>query len=415
MSKAILMHLLLLCPLATALTQESIPPNSEPAASNAADPYAAGFAELEKQRIERFRRNQEAAQRLIQIPVQQTEQQIMIGGLGEEPQAKATDAKLTLHVTDAVTGKAIDSFWVELSSESTRWIMGGPGGPKYLHHLHEYYYYDPLNSDPWFGKQHKGLDQPLTIERMSREMWRVTIRSQGYVRSSQAINIKDAQAELKFQLTPATSSFRGRLINAATSLPIEGAEISVRYEVENNFSIKDWDNDIEQVTGEDGRFQLQQLPSADFTTVVSIKGKEYFGIEKAFKAGEARQEDLGDIKLTPYAWITGKVVDAAGRPVVGQLVYVIPDSIDHTDQVAVVSHLHGRRKSTGNPGKVWQVTTNELGQFSTYNTEAPWSPATPPMRTGTFRVVAGHADSEQVTVKVSPGEKKIVELRKKLR
>lgn len=120
-----------------------------------------------------------------------------------------------------------------------------------------------------------------------------------------------------------------------------------------------WAGDRDQVatqarTGPDGRFRLGPLSDERSTTVWAGDregglAREHFDDVRVF-AG--RETDLGDLALAPGARLSGRVVDADGRPVAGA-------------RATIVSRHHVLGYTVTPNGPKWTVRGDKQGQFRT--------------------------------------------------
>ena len=104
-----------------------------------------------------------------------------------------------------------------------------------------------------------------------------------------------------------TGALTGRIIDASTDDPLQGATVAVWTETPSDSSLV-----TGTTTGPDGRFRLTDVPQQEYTLRVSYVGYENQRLPGTAPAADGR--NLGTIRLSPVATRAGEVEVTADRP-----------------------------------------------------------------------------------------------------
>ena len=148
-------------------------------------------------------------------------------------------------------------------------------------------------------------DGTLAIEGLPRPPWRLTVQHELYADSTE--DVRSAEDEVRLVL-PSGASLRGRVLDDWDDAPVVGARVAVR-------GRRVWN----AVTRDDGSFELQRLPTGNYTVSITNQGFMEATASAALTAGARGIEDveLDPIRLIPGGSVSGTVVDALGAPVSG--------------------------------------------------------------------------------------------------
>ena len=126
---------------------------------------------------------------------------------------------------------------------------------------------------------------------------------------------------------PASGGAPGALVRGRVALPSGAAAAGARVEAFPRFSEAEAGLRLDQreepkpaavsTAGKDGAFVLR-VPAGSFRVAISADGFARVEAEEELAAGE--EDDLPAIRLSPASALSGRVVDASGRPVEGALV-----------------------------------------------------------------------------------------------
>jgi hypothetical protein len=169
------------------------------------------------------------------------------------------------------------------------------------------------------------------------------------------------RAQVPARDTPApptgTARIRGRVVAADTGLPLRRAQIRVNA------------GDIRVMrmatTDAEGRYEIAGLPAGRYAIFVARNGfvTLQFGQQRPFEPGrplevaEAQTHDRIDFALPRGGVIAGKVTDELGEPVVGVRMSALRHRYTPTGE---------RQLMPANPGGMFNIVTNDLGEFRVF-------------------------------------------------
>jgi uncharacterized GH25 family protein/thiol-disulfide isomerase/thioredoxin len=200
-------------------------------------------------------------------------------------------------VTDASTGKPIERFL------AMPVIVFRPD------------FYHTCTSGAIVGQDGR-YELPLTGSADPNNRYRVRLEAEGYrsVVSEESFGPLDGRATLDFALQPAAAR-RGSVVDA-NGKPVENATVlqASPTEVPSTSNGKPGSYDSRPIpTDADGTFQLH-------ATTEPVRVRVYHDLGFAEKALAPEEEEIGVLKLEPWATISGRLIQA-GRPVAGESIY----------------------------------------------------------------------------------------------
>ena len=179
-------------------------------------------------------------------------------------------------------------------------------------------FYHARTTDAKVG--HDGrYELPLTGSGDPTDRYRVRFEAEGYrsVVSEESFGPLDGRATLDFAMQPAPAR-RGRVVDAE-GRPVENATVLQASPTEipdtSNGKPDSWDS-RPIPTDAQGSFQLQ-------ATTEPVRVRAYHDLGFAEKTLEPNEEEIGVMKLEPWAMVSGRLVQE-GRPVADQEIYFYP-------------------------------------------------------------------------------------------
>ena len=163
---------------------------------------------------------------------------------------------------------------------------------------------------------------------------------------SPALNLLRADPQLP---QPLTSGYRiaGTVVNAVGGSPLARARVSI-------FATSDPQRPVFGITSEDGRFEFTQLAPGKYSLqgekrgFISAAYDQHEQFSTAIVTGAGVDTEHLVLRLSPFAVLSGKVLDEAGEPV---------------RQATVALYREDRRTGVGRTQRIRNASTDDQGSY----------------------------------------------------
>lgn len=242
--------------------------------------------------------------------------------------------------------------------------------------------------------------------------WIVQVASPGYIPYLQGVTIP-YKGIIKIPLQPRQAHLKGRILDGVTKRALEGVEVDLIGETvkakdaESGYGFNGKEYDL---TDSQGMFELGPLAGLGYETTILIGKGGYISKTVVIKPDEPWKDELGDISLTPFSKIQGRLIGSKGTPLKDHFVYIVHESIPYLDPEAVAKalvispkgNMFAMRGVEALGPSAGRGETNDEGMFSMELLEG-----------GKYTLVFGDLKANVQEIQVRNGEVKTVTLRKR--
>jgi len=216
------------------------------------------------------------------------------------------EARLRGTVVDARTGGAIHAFQVSLRDREER------AGPEDSLPFGE-------GQDRWRSVQDSG--GRFDFAELRPGAYLVSVRADRYGRAETTVELRAGQTEeVRFELAE-SGVIRGRVVQAATGVPVAGARVSVRSGGEEEIGPDRATADFVRAfsestrTDEEGRFEILEIP--EYEQVLLVDHPSFVSARRELRLAPGESSDV-TIRLDSGFAVSGVARGGDGRPAAGQ-------------------------------------------------------------------------------------------------